>query len=102
MRIIKESRIKEYIARHADAKSALENWVFLMRDGAWTNIDQLHKVFPSADGVRVRSGRTATVFNIGGNKCRLVTAIHYNAQRVFVMRFLTHAQYSKDTWQDNL
>jgi len=73
--------------------------------GAWrslTDIDDLRKVFPSADGVRVYSGRTATVFNIGGNKYRLITAIHYNAQRVYVMRFLTHSEYSKDTWKDNL
>jgi len=32
----------------------------------------------------------------------LITAIHYNAQRVYVMRFLTHSEYSKDTWKDNL
>lgn len=56
----------------------------------------------SADGVKVESGRDATVFNIRGNKYRLITAIHYNIQAIYVMRFLTHAEYSKNTWKDSL
>ncbi len=43
-----------------------------------------------------------TVFNIRGNRYRLIAAIHYNTQRVYVLRLLTHAQYSKDLWKDGL
>ena len=43
-----------------------------------------------------------TVFNICGNKYRLIAAIHYNRQRVYVLRLLRHAEYSKDFWKDRL
>lgn len=43
-----------------------------------------------------------TVFNICGNDFRLITAIHYDRRAVFVLRFLTHAEYSKNTWKQEL
>lgn len=49
----------------------------------------------------VKSKRTVTVFNIT-NDFRLISAIHYNRQEVFTMRFLTHAEYGKNTWITSL
>jgi mRNA interferase HigB len=43
-----------------------------------------------------------TVFNICGNKYRLIAAIHYNRQRAYVLRLLRHAEYSKNLWKDRL
>lgn len=40
-----------------------------------------------------------TVFNIGGNKWRLVTVIHYNTERVYILPIMTHAEYSKGAWR---
>jgi mRNA interferase HigB len=102
MRTIKESCVQEFIRKHADAKSALETWVALVRKARWSSIGELRAVFPSADGVEVASKRTATVFNIRGNRYRLITAIHYRTGCIYVMRFLTHAEYNKDTWKDDL
>jgi mRNA interferase HigB len=59
-------------------------------------------VYPHADAVTVASGRTVVVFNIRGNRYRLVTAIHYNRQLVYTLRFMTHAEYSKNRWKDML
>jgi mRNA interferase HigB len=42
------------------------------------------------------------ILNIGGHKYRLIAAIHYNRQRVYVLRLLTHAEYSKNLWKDTL
>lgn len=42
------------------------------------------------------------VFNIGGNKYRLIAAIHFNRQIIFVLRFLTHAEYDKNIWKEQL
>ena len=50
----------------------------------------------------VDSNRTVVIFNIGGKNYRLITAIHYNRQLVFVLRFMTHAEYSKNRWKDDL
>ena len=58
--------------------------------------------FPQADGVMVRSRRIVTVFNIRGNNYRLITAIHYQPQRVYLLRFYTHADYDDSGWEDTL
>jgi mRNA interferase HigB len=62
----------------------------------------VRRSFRSADEVTVASGRTVVIFNIGGNRFRLITAIHYNRGKVFELRFMTHAEYSKDRWKDDL
>jgi mRNA interferase HigB len=63
-------------------------------------MSDVRRVFPTADAVKVKSGRTATVFNIGGNKYRLIASIHYNRGKVFILHILTHAEYTKDTWKE--
>ena len=42
------------------------------------------------------------VFNVCGNTYRLIVAIHFDRQLVYTLRFLTHAEYSKDRWKDEL
>lgn len=71
------------------------------RAAKWQNLAQTRHSFPHADQITVKSGRTVTVFNIT-NHFRLITAIHYNRQEVFALRFLTHADYDKDTWKHTL
>jgi len=99
MRIIKPTTVKEWASRHADASGALEKWMTLMEEGEWRNLVEMRAVLSSADEVTVNSGRRVVIFNIGGNKYRLIAAIHYNTQIVYVMLFMTHAQYSKDKWK---
>jgi mRNA interferase HigB len=40
-----------------------------------------------------------TVFNIGGNKVRLIAAVHYNTQRLYIRNVLTHKEYDKNKWR---
>lgn len=68
----------------------------------WRNLVDVRRAFPHADAVAVGSGRTVVVFNIAGNNYRLITAIHYNTQLVYALRFLTHAEYDKGAWKDQL
>jgi mRNA interferase HigB len=102
MRIIKPATVEGWASRHADAAGALEKWMTLVEDAEWQNLVEMRTVFPSADEVMVESGRRVVVFNIGGNKYRLVAAVHYNTQIVYAMRFMTHARYDKDKWKKAL
>ena len=90
--------------KYPQAKPSLEQWLVRTKAATWTwtSIADLRQTFPSADPVRVTSGRTVVVFNIDGNRYRLLTAIHYNMRKVFVLRFLTHAEYTRETWKDEL
>ena len=99
MRIIKYSRLCEYGEAHARARKSLENWHEVTRKSTWQNLVDIRKTFASADAARVKSGKTAVIFNIGGNKYRLICAVHYDRQKVFVLRFLTHAEYDRNDWK---
>jgi mRNA interferase HigB len=55
----------------------------------------VRRVFPGADQV----GRF-TVFNVGGNKARLIAAIHYNRKRLYIRQVLTHAEYDRGIWKE--
>ena len=99
MRIIKPATVKGWAAWHADAAGALEKWMTLVEDAEWQNLAEMRTAIPSADEVVVDSGRRVVVFNIGGNKYRLVAAVHYNTQIVYAMLFMTHAEYDKDRWK---
>ena len=52
------------------------------------------RVFASADNVE-----GLTVLDIGGNKFRLITSIHYNRRKVYIRAVLTHAEYDRGTWK---
>jgi mRNA interferase HigB len=59
----------------------------------------VRKTYPHADAVIVGSGRVVTIFNICGNRFRLVVAVHYNTQRVYIREMLTHAEYDRQSWK---
>jgi mRNA interferase HigB len=99
MRIIKEPTLKAYWLKFPDAEPSLAKWLDLARRAEWRNLQEVRCQFPSADGVTVASGNTVTVFNIGGNKYRLILSIKYRWAVIYVRDFLTHAQYDKDTWK---
>jgi len=102
MHVISRKRLREFGQRHPDAAKALEGWYRVFREARWQNIQDVRLVYPHADAVTVASGNTVAVFDICGNKYRLIAAIHYNRQRVYVLRILTHAEYSKGLWKKNL
>ena len=102
MRLIKRTTLREYGIRFPKTVRSLDDWAQLTLAADWNNLMDARKTFPHADSVRVRSGRNVTVFNLRGNDFRLITAIHYDRQKVFVLDFLTHAEYSKNTWKIRL
>jgi mRNA interferase HigB len=94
MHVITRKRLNEFAEEHPDAQSALEHWYRLMKTRRFANFAQLRETFPSADQVDNK-----TVFNIGGNKYRLIAAIHYNRARIYVRAILSHRAYDKGTWK---
>ena len=102
MRIIKESTLTAWAVSYPRAATGLAAWRRIMRREQFEHFADLRRFYRLADQVRVGSGKTVVVFNICGNTYRLICAIHYNTGRVFLLRFLTHAEYSKDRWKDEL
>jgi mRNA-degrading endonuclease HigB of HigAB toxin-antitoxin module len=89
---------KEY----AGAKPGLYHWSKTTELAEWRTPEDVKKTFNSVDFVKVRSGRTVAVFNLGGKKFRLTAFIRYDTKRVFFLRLLPHHIYSKDRWVHEL
>jgi mRNA interferase HigB len=94
MHIITRSRLVEFWNQHSTAKTGLLLWYKITNAATWQNLVELHEIFPSADLVG-----NFMVFNIGGNKYRLITLVDYAYQKVFVRAILTHAEYDREDWK---
>lgn len=98
--------LERVIRKHAELQGPLTAWLDLARTAEWHDITAVRSLCPSADGVSIRKGKRiagiVTVFNIGGNQYRLLTAIDYARHRLTVIDVLTHAEYSKDRWKGQM
>lgn len=101
MRIISKRRLDEAIATHPKARATITHWYAVARAAAWRHLPDVRATFPHADQVTVESGRTVTVLNIT-NDFRLITAIHFNRQTVYILSVLTHAEYTRGHWKNDL
>ena len=95
MHVITRKRLNEFAEKHANTKSGLAHWYRVLKKSHFANFAALRNAFPQADQVG-----GLTVFNIGGNKVRLIAAIHYNRQKVYVRAVLTHAEYDAGKWKE--
>lgn len=95
MHILSKKKFREFWEEHPRAKAALEAWYQIARNAEWESFADVRQTFNTADQV----GRF-TVFNIGGNKYRLIAVIHFNRDKVFVRHVLTHAEYDEGKWKD--
>lgn len=102
MRLIKPSTLRAWSELHPDAATALAVWRRLIEAHEILHFSDLRRLWPHADQVTSRSRRTVTVFNLRGGHYRLIAALHYNRQMCFALRFLTHADYDKNRWKDEL
>src|SRR5262245_20400793 len=95
MHIITRKRLNEFAEQHPETKSALERWYREMKRRTFASFAEVQSVFPAADHV----GKL-TVFNLGGNKVRLIAAIHYHRRRVYIRAVLTHQEYDENKWKE--
>ena len=102
MHVISRKAVSEWGTKFPDAAESLTAWLRNARGATWENITDVREVYPHADPVEVQSGKIVTVFNIRGNRYRLISAIHYNRQVIYTLRFMTHAEYSKERWKESL
>ena len=94
MHIITRKRLNEFAEKFPETESALAHWYKTAKANNFDNFAELRETFSSADQV----GKL-TVFNIGGNKVRLIAAIHYNRKKIYIRAILTHSEYDKSKWK---
>jgi mRNA interferase HigB len=95
MNVISFKRIREFTLAHRDAANSLKAWFTIVKKSRWHSLTELKQVYPSADLVG-----HYTVFNIKGNKYRLISRIVYRSQTVFIVAILTHQEYDLEKWKN--
>lgn len=94
MKLISNKALRDFSAMHPAAEMPLQHFRLLIEKGRFSSFADLKATFGSVDKVGERF-----VFNIGGNKYRLIAAIAFAPQLVWVKAVLTHAQYDKGDWK---
>jgi mRNA interferase HigB len=94
VRIISRTAITEFSKAHSDALESLLHWHSVTKRAAWQHLADVRADFPHADPVDL-----FTVFNIGGNRYRLIAVIKYRWQIVYIRHILTHAEYDEGKWR---
>jgi mRNA interferase HigB len=87
-------RLREFWERQSRAEISLRAWYKVARLAMWRDFSDLRRSFPSADQV----GRLV-VFNIAGNRYRLVAKVDFRRQKVFIRKVMTHEEYDGDEWK---
>jgi mRNA interferase HigB len=90
MRVISNRALTVFAAIHPAANQPLQTWRKAMESGAFLDFASLKRAFNSIDKVG-----GFHVFDVGGNKYRLVVAIHFNKQAAYVRHVFTHTEYDK-------
>jgi mRNA interferase HigB len=94
MHVISRRKLLEAATRHVGLFAPLDAWYRIARKAEWRSLEEVRKIFPSADGVD-----KYTVFNIKGNNFRLIAEINFNTGRIYIRHVLTHAEYDKEGWK---
>jgi mRNA interferase HigB len=90
MRLVSNKALVDFAARHREAELPLQAWRKIVECSSFSNFAELKRAFSAVDKVG-----DFVVFDIGGNKFRLVTAVHFNRQMVFIRHVFTHKEYDK-------
>ena len=94
MKLVSNKALREFAARHPDAAQPLQDFRHLVEHGTFTSFAQLKAAFATVDKVGERY-----VFNMGGNKYRLIAAIAFRAGLMWVKAVLTHTEYDQGAWK---
>lgn len=93
--LIKRDTVEMYALKHMNSQRAFDEWLLKIRYAYWVNPESIYKTFPSAD--LLGNGSSRVVFDIGGNKFRLIGKYAFGEKQVhlFVCWIGTHAEYDK-------
>lgn len=96
MHVISRKILRDFWEKHSDSVEALSSWYKVACKAEWQSLNEVQEIYAKAEAVG-----NFTVFNIKGNKYRLIADINYVSQRIFIKYVLTHAEYDKESWKND-
>ena len=94
MHVISQKKLREFWEQSPEAETPLRAWHRVVEHADWKTSANVRETYSHADQV----GR-CIVFNVGGNKFRLVVVIHFNRGKVYIRHILTHEEYDRGVWK---
>jgi mRNA interferase HigB len=96
MHVISMTKLRQFWDKdgNGDAEVALRNWHRIAEHATWGSVADVKRTYSTADPVE-----RFIVFNIGGNKYRLIVLIDFAKQKLFVRHVLSHEEYSRGSWK---
>lgn len=91
MHVISKHALSAFWLKHPAARAPLEPWYRLAKTSNFFSFSEVKRTFGSADYVP-----PFVVFDVGGNNFRLIVALHYDRQKMYIREVFTHAEY--DRW----
>ncbi len=101
MDIVGKLILQEFWGSDKKAKKPLERWIEVTELAIWNSFSDVKKTFNHADSYK-QSGHKYVIFNVAGNKYRLITSIKYGKKLVIVAIVMTHKEYDREKWKDKL
>ena len=94
MHVVSHKAIRLFSEEYPDAESAMDHWYRVAKRAVWANFAEVKQSFNTADFVA-----PYVVFEIGGNKYRLIAEISFSRRVLFIRRIMTHKEYMKGAWK---
>ncbi|HEY9701411.1 MAG TPA: type II toxin-antitoxin system HigB family toxin [Allocoleopsis sp.] len=96
MHLIAVRKLRADTSLYPDVKNPIETWYATIKKAQWSNLEDVRKIYRDAESVG-----NFTVFNIKGNRYRLIVGIDYQTQTIYYKYFLTHGEYDKNNWKND-
>jgi mRNA interferase HigB len=94
MKLISNRALREFVVLHPHADDLLKGWRQVIEKNSFADWAELKRSFGAIDKVGDK-----TVFDVGGNKYRIITHVRFKRQIVYIKAVLTHGEYDKDKWK---
>ena len=91
MIVISKKPVNQFIEMYPKSADPILRWYLLTKDSSWANFAEMNKTFPGTDS----AGNGLYIFNVGGNKFRIIARIIFKVRTVFIRFIGTHKQYDK-------
>ena len=95
MRVLGEAILARFAAKHAGARAPLQRFLEIARNAQWRHYPAVKDTFRATD-IGKKTGRL--IFDIGGNKYRLIASVDFAEQLLVIEQVLTHEDYGRETF----
>ena len=93
MRVLGTEVLDKAKKTHRNLTSSVATWLMIAREARWKNLHELRLTWRNTDCVKGK-----TIFNIKGNRYRLIAIVNYASQTIIVRMLVTHDEYSMGEW----